>query len=196
MVKFFKYIEHRWFKTRTIYSIDMNGVFSQEINHMKIIRVAQIHELKDYTLPHQVSKIKWKERLNNGSQLWAVIIDNALVAYQWVLMPREKLVWHDSLPIRHNELRIYNVWTEPDYRNKGLISSLKRKVLSDLINEGYKFITVVIEDSNHHAIKADKKSGFKPYKKNYLIKLNGKNIISTIGLSELYFLYGERKNKL
>ena len=111
-------------------------------------------------------------------------------------MPRENRVWHDSLPIQTNEVRIYNAWTHPEYRNQGLISNIIKNALYRLKERGYSFITVVIEDSNHFSKRAFKKLGFKPYKKNILIKFNGKNIISTLGLGKFYLLYGERKNKL
>jgi len=188
------WIENYWFKRRFIYESKQNAAINSISSSVRIIM--NENDLKNYTLCSKDYKI-WFERLSKDCNVWIIERDKRIVAYAWTHIPKHEAVWHDSLPTKVGEVRIFNVWTIPSLRGLGLAGELYMAIINEVIKQReYRRIWSVVESSNYPSIRLHEKNGFIKTKENWLIKCCGHNIFSIIPGKHTFFLSGDRLNRL
>lgn len=77
--------------------------------------------------------------------------------YSWPTVYKEipkKYLWDNVL------LGVYNLWVDPEFRRQGIASSLKNKLETFAIDQGFKQLFTHTELANEHVIKMNLKLGY------------------------------------
>lgn len=132
--------------------------------------------LKDFLKCNQNDKERFSEKYikqlkerflqkDSGYKCYGIIKNNVIVAYSWtssIVVPRydEKLDKNDAF--------IFDVYTHPDFRGKGLFSILLNYQINELSKVGKRRALACIDIFNRASLHAFNKNGFSEISKYYM----------------------------
>jgi GNAT superfamily N-acetyltransferase len=107
---------------------------------------------------------------DSGYKCYGIMDSNVIIAYSWtslIFVPRydEKL--------KNGDAFIFDVYTHPDYRGKGLFPKLLEYQINELNKIGKKRALACIDIFNRASLHAFKKNGFTEISKYYMWIKNG-----------------------
>jgi RimJ/RimL family protein N-acetyltransferase len=118
-------------------------------------------------------------------------------AFVWSLYPSDKPVWHDNFATLPGHVYLFNSFTFPEHRKKGLYYTVMRAAITDALFEyNVKSCIGVVEADNVAPLKATAKLGFEKVAINYLIKVMNRNIFSNYrnlktGTWDINYVFGK-----
>lgn len=115
------------------------------------------------------------------------------MGYSFLHVPSQE-EWNDSLPTRPGEARIGSSFVYPEFRGRGIRGEMFKKQYQYSAEKSLK-LWAVIEKSNYSSIKAASKTG-KFERVNYLLKIYGRNVFSTLSRPvEVHLLWGRKRER-
>lgn len=81
-------------------------------------------------------------------------------AYYIVALDKDKVVGYCGINYVCGEGSITNIAVHPEYRKRGIASTLLEKMINFAHKENFEFVTLEVRESNINAIKLYKKYGF------------------------------------
>lgn len=189
--RIYKVIEKYAFKKRYILRYDsLEGPSSNiEVVEMSDPRIEDVFKLckPSEKLHEHISRRK-------GNDAWVAFFflrDGCILGYSFLHVPTE-IEWNDSLPTLAYEARVSNQFVYPEYRGRGVVNAILR-AQSQFAKQESRMLWAVIEKSNFSSMKAGLRAG-RIVRKNYLVKLVGRNVISILtNPFRVYLLTGWRR---
>jgi RimJ/RimL family protein N-acetyltransferase len=100
-------------------------------------------------------------------------------AFVWLLHPSEQPIWHDNFATLPGHAYVFNGFTFPEHRKKGLYYAIMHKAMTDaLYRRNLKSCSAVVEAKNVTSFKTTMKLGYQKVATNHLIKVLNRNIFS------------------
>jgi len=121
------------------------------------------------------------------------------VGFYWSLISNRETYWHDSFRIPLNTALVFNAYVSTAARRKGIYSELICEIHKYLFEERRcTAVFTIVEKQNMASLKANLKAGLHHYKKNILIKIFNKNVLSVYknGRTETFFILFRKKNTI
>jgi len=121
----------------------------------------------------------FKERFKKGRVCFIALDGEKAVFFHWIAMEDEESAFspyegcHFILKLGRGEAYLYDGFTAPEYRQKGLHTSVKTKMLKYLKDKGFKKVFVCVTSDNTFSRKSNAKAGFKGKKIVHFITLLG-----------------------
>jgi GNAT superfamily N-acetyltransferase len=111
------------------------------------------------------SKEKATYRLRNGHRLFVLNKNASMVYFLWTEQIEAAVWWFDDLPVHLPQDMVYisGVYTQPEFRNRGIASELKREIFHYLKKEGFNHIIEAVHPANPKALRIDRRLGFREY---------------------------------
>lgn len=115
----------------------------------------------------------------------AVTDDDELAGFRWALHPYEYNLWHDYVRVRPNDTLIFNSYTAPPHRRRGIFSALIHYGNGQLFNTTETTrILAIVEAQNRASRDALLGQGLQVLGTNFLIKVVGHNVITMTKLDD------------
>lgn len=102
-----------------------------------------------------------QDRLDSGAVCWGFFLDGELVNIGWAL--RDCLEIEPGMCIfRERCVSIYDCFTLPEHRSKGIYTDALIRMLGNIQDEGAESALIAVDPDNVPSIKAIEKAGFQP----------------------------------
>jgi ribosomal protein S18 acetylase RimI-like enzyme len=100
-----------------------------------------------------------ESRFIHGDQLFGWSDDGRIVSFCWVTL-RDRTVGPVALKESPGRVFLYNVYTLPNYRDRGLMTSLLRSVTNAITRENATEFIAEVNVTNQSSLRAFEKAGF------------------------------------
>lgn len=103
----------------------------------------------------------FQERLAIGDRCWLAQHRNQPIACAWV-STRQARYLCDRFPLQPQEAYLYDMFTDPAWRGRGLAGVLIETIAAHLAGQGYRVLTLALYPENLPAARAYRRAGFQP----------------------------------
>jgi GNAT superfamily N-acetyltransferase len=133
-------------------------------NEYKVnVRIAQSSDIS--FLKHNFAKFKGEKadkRLNLGHLCFVAEKNGNIVHYTWVAFEEIHLKkLNRKLQMESDAAYIYDVYTLPEYRGRGISSTVYAKIFEYLLEKGFKRAYCLISSNNYPSLRVAEKTGLR-----------------------------------
>jgi L-amino acid N-acyltransferase YncA len=141
-------------------SLEESIPITQSINGL-ILREARISDLHLFEALKKPSDLLWyRMLLERGRSCVMALEDNQLVAYGWFTLEVDPLVERTYVPLAQDEIFIFDLFTRPAFRHRGIQSVLLQYMLELARKRGYKRALSLVVVDNVPSLNLHDKLGF------------------------------------
>lgn len=101
------------------------------------------------------------QRIADGDRCWVARHLDQLIACAWVSTRHGRYLC-DRFPLRAREAYLYDMFTDPAWRGRGVAGLLIERMAAQLKSEGFQSLMLAIYPENTAARRAYEKAGFRP----------------------------------
>ncbi len=110
-------------------------------------------------------------RFNQGEVCGVAWFNSAVVSYCWVAFQQAEVgEVNRIIKLRSNELYLYEAFTLPDYRGRGLFPALLTAILSFARSQGYSRALIFSLSKNRPSLRGIEKAGFSLFQSIHFLK--------------------------
>lgn len=113
-------------------------------------------------------------RFNRGEICGVARLNSEVVSYCWVAFQQAEVgEINRTIKLRNNELYLYDAFTLPDYRGRGLFPALLTAILGFAKSQGYSRALIFSLRENRPSVRGIEKAGFSLFQSIYFFKSLG-----------------------
>lgn len=111
-------------------------------------------------------------RFNQGEVCGVAWSNSAVVSYCWLAFKQAEVgEINRIIKLRDNELYLYDAFTLPDYRGRGLFPALLTAILGFARSQGYSRALIFSNSKNRPSLRGIEKAGFSLFQSIHFLKL-------------------------